>query len=105
MENRQLWNQQYIDEYDKLMDKKHKLITDILKEKIGEQIHIMYANDNVDGILKEVNNDDYFIISVNDKEYAILFINMSPYPFYENNEILMNCKVDFKRDIGIQEIV
>ena len=105
MKIKQLWNQQYIDEYDKLMNRKYQLITDILKEKIGEQIHLMYANENVDGILEEVNDGDWFIISINDKKYAVLFINMSPYPFYENNEILMNTVVDFKKDIGIREIV
>ena len=88
---KKIWNQNYIDKYNDIMDQLYLVIGDILREKLGEEVTINYEGGEViSGKLKHVYENG-FIISLgrDDATLSFKFSLMQTFPFYEGNNINM----------------
>ena len=89
---KKIWNQNYIDKYDDIMDQLYLTIGDILREKLGEEVIINYEDGkSIVGILRHVGNQCFAISFGKDDNILkyLYFSRMQAFPFYEGNNINM----------------
>ena len=89
---KKIWNQNYIDKYDDIMDQLYLVIGDILREKLGEKVTINYEGGEVIvGILRYVGSNCFAISFGKDDDNLkyFYFSHMPIFPFYEGNNINM----------------
>ena len=87
---KKIWNQNYIDKYNDIMDQLYLTIGDILREKLGEKVTLNYESGEVIiGILRYVGSNCFAISFGKDNDVIkyLDFDHMQSFPFYEDNNI------------------